>query len=114
MSITVKFQDVLLGVGDRVKVYYKIKEKEKERLQLFEGLILAINGKAKQKNIVVRKIGVQQIGIERIFPLYSPQLDKIEVLKSGYKGVKQAKIYYVRKKSKKEIDRIYYRSVNKN
>ena len=80
--------------GDTVKVYQKIKEKDKERLQAFEGVVLARkHGKGVSATITVRRV-VSGIGVEKIFPLHSPTIEKIEILKRG--RVRRAKLYYLR------------------
>lgn len=109
----VKFKDLTLGVGDIIKVTFGVKEKDKTRNQVFEGTLIAIKGVLAEKSITVRRIGTQKIGIERIFPLSSPAINKIEVVKKGSKGVKRSKLYYVRHKSKKEAEKIYSRSARK-
>jgi large subunit ribosomal protein L19 len=81
--------------GDTVKVYLKIKERGKERTQVFKGLVLAKkHGKGISSTITVRKV-VSGIGVERIFPIHSPIIEKIEILKRG--KVRRAKLYYLRK-----------------
>ena len=81
--------------GDNVKVYQKIKEADKERIQIFEGLIIARkHGKGMGSTITVRRI-ISGIGVERVFPLHSPMIEKIEILKRG--KVRRAKLYYLRK-----------------
>jgi len=81
--------------GDRIKIFYKIKEGDKERVQPFEGLVIAISGQDLQsKTFTVRKIAAGEIGVERIFPLQSPRIEKIEVLQRG--KVRRAKLYYLR------------------
>lgn len=114
MAIQAKFKDVAFGVGDNIKVYQKVKEGEKTRLQVFEGMVIGIKGRAESASFTVRRIGAAQIGIERIFPLNSPNIDKIQVMKSGTKGVRHAKLYYVREKSKREIDKIFKRTSGKS
>ncbi len=89
--------------GDTVKVWQKIQEGEKVRLQAFEGMILAIkHGKENGGTFTVRKV-IDEVGVERIFPLYSPVIDSIEVLKRA--KVRRAKLYYVREKATKELRR---------
>ncbi len=82
--------------GDIVKVYFKVKDKEKEKIQVFEGIVIA---KKHRKEIgatfTVRK-EISGIGVEKIFPLHSPLIEKIEILKR--KKVRRAKLYYLRKK----------------
>lgn len=86
--------------GYTVKVYQKIKEGDKQRTQMFEGLVIAIkHGKSVNAAMTVRKIS-HNVGVERIFPLHLPSIEKIEVVKKG--RVRRAKLYYIRKKSAKE------------
>jgi large subunit ribosomal protein L19 len=94
------------NVGDVVKVYVKIQEEEgKTRLQAFEGIVIRRRGKGAARTFTVRRISYGE-GVERTFPLNSPHIDKIEVVKKG--KVKRAKIYYLRdkvgKKTKVEED----------
>ncbi len=79
--------------GDTVKVHVKIKEGEKERIQVFEGTIIRKRLGASRASFTVRKISYG-IGVERIFPTYSPTIDKIEVIQRG--KVRRAKLYYLR------------------
>jgi len=81
-------------VGDKVAVGQKIIEGGKERIQNFEGLVIAISGRGEGKTFTVRKIGAGQVAIERIFPLSSPWILKISVKKEG--RVRRAKLYYQR------------------
>jgi large subunit ribosomal protein L19 len=82
--------------GDTLKVHQRIKEGEKERVQIFEGLVIAIKGgKGVNATFTVRKIS-NGIGVERIYPLHSPNLVKIEIVKKG--AVRSARLYYVRGK----------------
>ncbi len=84
----------VLRPGYRVKVHQKIKEGEKERLQVFEGTVIAMNsGHGSSKTFTVRKV-VEGIGVEKIFPLASPNVAKIDVVKTF--GVRRAKLYYLR------------------
>lgn len=80
-------------VGDTVQVHYLIREGEKERIQLFTGTILSIQGRGVAKNIVVRRI-VQGEGVERVFPLHSPRVKDVEITRRG--KVRQARLYYLR------------------
>jgi len=87
--------------GDTVRVWQKIKEGDKTRLQAFEGMILAKkHGKEAGGTFTVRRV-IDEIGVERIFPLYSPNIDSIEVLKRA--EVRRSKLYYVRNKATKEL-----------
>jgi large subunit ribosomal protein L19 len=80
-------------VGDTVKLHLKIKEGSKERIQVFEGVVIAIKGSGINKNLVVRKISYG-VGVEKIVPLHTPVLEKIEVVKRG--NVRKSKLYYLR------------------
>lgn len=89
--------------GDTIRVWSKIQEKGKTRLQGFEGLVLARkHGKESGATITVRKVS-NGIGVERIFPLYSPLIDSIEILKKSRS--RRAKLYYVREKAARDIRR---------
>lgn len=89
--------------GDTVKVHQKIQEKGKTRIQIFEGLVLARkHGAEAGATFTVRKVS-GGYGVERIFPLYSPSIEKIEVTKRAQ--VRRAKLYYIRKKAAKEISK---------
>ena len=90
-----------LRAGDTVRVWHKIKEKDKFRLQAFEGLVLARkHGSQAGATFTVRKV-VDGVGVERIFPLYSPAIDKVELIKRS--KVRRAKLYFIREKAAKEI-----------
>jgi large subunit ribosomal protein L19 len=84
--------------GDQIKVHFKVVEGENERIQIFEGIVIRIKGSGLSKTFTVRKISFG-IGIERIFPIHSPRIDKIEVIKRG--KVRRAKLYYLRNLSGK-------------
>lgn len=114
MAIITKHNETEFGVGDRIKVTQKIKEGDKERSQVFDGIVIGIKGRGENKTFTVRRIGVQQIGIERIFSLASPTIEKVEVVRSGVKGVKKAKLYYIRNKPKREIEKIYSKASKKS
>ena len=79
--------------GDAVRVHVKIKEGDKERVQVFEGTVLGLRRARNHSSFTVRKISFGQ-GVERIFPLHSPIIEKIEVARSG--RVRRAKLYYLR------------------
>jgi large subunit ribosomal protein L19 len=114
MALKAKHNDIEFGVGDTVRVVQKIKEADKERKQAFEGMVIAIKGRDENKSFTVRRIGAQQVGIERIFPLETPIIEKIEVIRKGTKGSKRAKLYFTREKSKREIEKIYSRTKKKD
>ncbi len=83
------------SIGDTVQVHVKVIEGDRERTQVFEGNIIARRGKNNRKTITVRKVSYG-VGVERVFPVYSPYVQDIKVLKSG--KVRRAKLYYIRKK----------------
>lgn len=92
-----------LRSGDTVRVWQKIKEGEKFRLQAFEGLVLARkHGSEAGGTFTVRKV-IDGVGVEKVFPVYSPMIDKVEVLRRS--KVRRAKLYFVREKAAKEIKR---------
>jgi len=82
-----------LRIGDSIKVHVKIREGEKERIQIYEGTLIARKNKGISQTITVRKISFG-VGVERIFPLNAPVIDKIDVVRSGF--VRRAKLYYLR------------------
>lgn len=92
-----------LRAGDTVKVWQKIKEGDKFRLQAFEGLVLARkHGTEPGATFTVRKV-TSGVGVEKVYPLYSPMIDKIELLRRA--KVRRAKLYHIREKAAKEISR---------
>ena len=80
--------------GDTVRVAVRIKEGNKERVQNYEGVCIAIRGEGTGKTFTVRKIGANSVGVERIFPLYSDSIESIEVMRRG--RVRRAKLFYLR------------------
>ncbi|HBG86027.1 MAG: 50S ribosomal protein L19 [Bacteroidales bacterium] len=82
-----------IGAGDTISVHYKIKEGNKERVQIFRGVVIQVKGSGLNKRFTVRKMS-NNVGVERIFPANSPFIDKIEVNRKG--KVRRARIYYFR------------------
>lgn len=80
-------------IGDTVRVHYRIVEGNRERIQVYEGIVIAIDNKGMNKNFTVRKISFD-VGVERIFPVFSPRIAKIEVVRKG--KVRRAKLYFLR------------------
>lgn len=103
-AIDMKDRKVIdMRAGDTVKVHLKIQEKGKTRIQIFEGLVLARkHGAEAGATFTVRKV-TMGYGVERIFPLFSPSIDKIEVTRRA--KVRRAKLYYIRDKAAKEISK---------
>ena len=87
------------GVGDTVKVHYKIKEGAKERIQVFQGIVIQKKGSGASRSFTVRKIS-NSIAVERIYPTNSPLIDKLEVVRFGH--VRRAKLFYLRRVTGKE------------
>lgn len=89
--------------GDTIRVWQKIQEKGKTRLQAFEGLVIAVkHGKEAGSTFTVRKVA-SGVGVEKIFPLFSPMIDSVETIKRA--KVRRAKLYHIRDKAAKEIRR---------
>ena len=86
------------GVGDTLKVYIKIKEGNRERIQMFEGFVLKIQNGGLGKTCTVRKIS-SGVGVEKTFPIHSPMIEKVEVTKRG--AVRRAKLNYMRQRTGK-------------
>ncbi|MDJ0625968.1 MAG: 50S ribosomal protein L19 [Candidatus Caenarcaniphilales bacterium] len=95
-----------LRVGDSVSVAVKIKEGSKERIQKFDGLLIATSGTGTGETITVRKIS-SGVGVERVFLVHSPVIDKIVVLSKGKPKVRRAKLYYMRKLKGKKARIVY-------
>ena len=81
------------GVGDTVKVHYKIKEGSKERIQIFQGIVIQKRGAGISKTFTVRKIS-DGVAVERVFPQHTPLIDKLEIVRFGQ--VRRAKLFYLR------------------
>lgn len=108
MANQVAYHDYFIKTGDTIQVHYKLIEKEivagkakrekkeetRERIQIFEGIVIKIRGEGDNKSITVRKIGSNAIGVERIFPLISPWIKNIIIKKHAI--VRRAKLYYMR------------------
>lgn len=90
-------------VGDTVKVHVKVKEGTRERIQMFEGIVLKRQNGGIRETFTVRRIAYG-VGVERTFPVHSPRIDKIEVLRKG--KVRRAKLYYLRKKVGKSATKV--------
>ncbi len=107
MALKISIKEVEFGVGDRVRVVQRIKDGDKNREAVFAGMVLAIRGREPGKTFLVRRIGEAGVGIERIFPVNLPSIDKIVVVKRGVEGVKRSKLYFTRTKSPTEIEMIF-------
>lgn len=114
MALITTHGETTFGIGDTITVTHSIVEGGKERLQVFEGIVIAIRGEKESKSFIVRRIGFGQIGIEKIFPLHSPIIKNIKVKREGREGVRRAKLYYIEDLPKREIEKIYQRAAGKN
>lgn len=101
MALVARINNSEFRIGDTVRVHQKIQEDEKTRIQAFQGTVIAIRGEGANKSFTVRRLGSAGVGIERIFPLESPIIEKVEVVSKG--SVRRAKLYYLREKSAREV-----------
>jgi large subunit ribosomal protein L19 len=108
MAISINIKDVAVHVGDIIRVHLRILEGDKERVQIFEGMVIAIRGRGDNASFTIRKISAANIGVERIFPVITPWITKIEVKKKG--EVRRAKLYYVREQSARQVSQITQQS----
>jgi large subunit ribosomal protein L19 len=90
-----RFDIPALRIGDTVKVHVKIREGDKERIQIFEGVVIRTHRAKMGATLTVRKVSYG-VGVERIFPIHSPQVDKIEILRRG--RIRRSRLYYLRKR----------------
>ena len=88
----------VLKPGDTVRVHSRISEGDKDRIQVFEGVVIRVNGGSHRATFTVRKVSYG-IGVERIFPLHSPRIDKVEVMRTG--RVRRARLYFLRDRTGK-------------
>ena len=90
---SIKAEPPVFEIGDTVKVHVKIREGERERVQVFEGTVIALKGEGVTETVTIRKLS-NGIGVERILPVHSPKIEKFEVIRKG--KVRRAKLYYLR------------------
>ena len=106
MANHVTIHDIEAKVGDTVKISYAYKDKDKEKLQDFEGILLSVQNIGIRQNIVVRKMTRSKIAVERIFPVQSPNLKSFTIVRASKNT--RAKIFYIRDRSEREIrERLY-------
>jgi len=106
MANSVLFHDTQVRVGDTIKISYAITDKDKRKSQLFEGIVLAVKGRETNKMITVRKMTRSGLGVERIFPIISPFVENVEVVRSTDNT--KANVTFIRTRSKREIkDKLY-------
>jgi large subunit ribosomal protein L19 len=102
------FNDQQISSGDTVRVHQEITEGDKKRVQIFEGIIIAIKNRGVGQSFTVRKIASDSVGVEKIFPVRLPSIKKIEVKRQG--NVRRAKLYYLRDKIGKAATRVKEKS----
>jgi large subunit ribosomal protein L19 len=95
MANQITISETNFCVGDIIRVTQLTKEKDKDRLTFFEGKVMGIKGRSPNKSFTVRRIGVDNVGVEKIFLATAPSISKIEIKKKG--DVRRAKLYYLRK-----------------
>jgi len=110
MAQYLKYNDKEIAVGDTVRVHQEISEGDKTRIQIFEGLVIAIKNVGNGRTFTVRKIGSNGIGVEKIYPINMPQIKDIEVKRKGQ--VRRAKLYYLRDRIGKAATRIKEKDIN--
>ncbi len=99
-----------LATGDTIRVHQEISEGGKTRVQIYEGLIIAMKNRGNGRTMTVRKIGANGIGVEKIFPVQMPSIKKIEVKRKG--AVRRAKLYYLRDRIGKAATKIKEKSTH--
>ena len=104
MSLRFKHRNTVVNIGDTISVHQEIKEGSNQRVQVFEGLLIAIKNRGFNKTFTVRKIGANGISIEKIIPVHLPSIKKIEVKRRGQ--VRRSKLYYLRGKLGKAATRV--------
>lgn len=103
--ISAKIKDQEIHIGDNIRVHNKVVEGDKTRIQIFEGILIRLQGRGENQTMTVRKIGALGIGVERIWPLNSKNLVKVEVKKKATK-VRRSKLYYLRDLTGKSAVRV--------
>lgn len=103
--ISAKIKDQEIHIGDTIRVHNKVVEGDKTRIQIFEGILIRLQGRGENQTMTVRKIGALGIGVERIWPLNSKNLVKVEVKKKATK-VRRSKLYYLRDLTGKSAVRV--------
>lgn len=103
------FNDQVINVGDTVRLHQQIKEGEKSRIQIFEGIIIAVQNEAASRTFTIRRMATNGIGVEKIVPVNVPGLVKIQVKSRG--DVRRAKLFYLRQRVGKAATRVKEKAV---
>lgn len=104
MSKYFNHQDKEIGIGDTIQVHQEILEGEKKRIQVFEGIVIAIKNREEGQSFTVRKISSNGVGVEKIFPSALPSIIKIEIKRKGL--VRRSKLYYLRDRTGKQATKV--------
>lgn len=104
MAKSFTYHDQTISVGDTISVHQEITEGEEKRIQVFTGIVIGIKNRGQGKSFTVRKISAQNVGVEKIFPVHLPSIQKIEVDRHG--DVKRNKLYYLRERTGKKATRV--------
>jgi large subunit ribosomal protein L19 len=99
-----KYNEQNISVGDTIRLHQEITEGGKKRIQIFEGIVIAIKNRGNNKSFTVRKIAANNVGVEKIFPAKLPSIKKIEVKRKGQ--VRRNKLYYLRERIGKQATRV--------
>lgn len=103
--ISVNINETSIHVGDTIRVHSKVMEGDKVRVQVFEGILIRIQGRGENKTFTVRRVGAGGIGVERIWPVYSNSIAKVEVKKKA-DNVRRSKLFYLRDLTGKSAVRV--------
>ena len=98
------YQDQTISAGDTVRIHQEISEGDKTRIQVYEGIVIALKNRGAGQTMTVRKIGANSIGVEKIFPLALSSIKKIEIKRKG--NVRRSKLYFLRERIGKAATRI--------
>ncbi len=104
------YNDTEISTGDTLRVHQEITEGNKKRIQVFEGIVIAIKNRGNGKSFTVRKIGANGIGVEKIYPVNLPSIKKIDVRRKG--AVRRSKLYFLRDRIGKAATRIKEKATN--
>ncbi|GIK83766.1 MAG: 50S ribosomal protein L19 [Patescibacteria group bacterium] len=110
MAQYLEYKDQTIAVGDTVRVHQEITEGDKTRIQIFEGLVIAVKNRDNGKSFTVRKVGAGGVGVEKIYPINMPQIKDIEVRRKG--SVRKSKLYFLRERLGKSATRIKEKDTN--
>ncbi|MCA9369481.1 MAG: 50S ribosomal protein L19 [Pseudomonadales bacterium] len=104
------YNDTEVATGDTLRVHQEITEGDKKRVQIFEGIVIAIKNRGAGKSFTIRKIGANGIGVEKIYPVSLPSIKQIEVKRKG--SVRRSKLYFLRERIGKAATRIKEKATN--